>query len=61
MNGHGQPKGSDIGILAIEAYVPDTCVLAVDLENADGVSPGKYTVGLGQVRQHLHIVNIYTR
>ncbi len=38
-----------VGILCIELYTPNTCVLARDLEQADGVSQGKYTIGLGQV------------
>lgn len=34
--------------MALEVYVPALAVAAADLEAADGVSPGKYTEGLGQ-------------
>lgn len=36
------------GILAAEVYVPNRCVNQSDLEIADGVGAGKYTIGLGQ-------------
>ena len=36
-----------VGIIAIEAYVPSSCIKQADLEVHDGV-PGKYTIGLGQ-------------
>ncbi|GAB0491811.1 hypothetical protein MMPV_003066 [Pyropia vietnamensis] len=39
---------TDVGIMALEVYVPALAVAAADLEVADGVSPGKYTEGLGQ-------------
>lgn len=39
---------SDIGILGMEVYFPNTYVDQVDLEEYDGVSKGKYTIGLGQ-------------
>eukprot|EP01135_Chromosphaera_perkinsii_P007120 Nk52_evm3s704 gene=Nk52_evmTU3s704 len=39
---------SDVGIRAIEVYFPSTCVNQTDLEAFDGVSAGKYTIGLGQ-------------
>jgi hydroxymethylglutaryl-CoA synthase len=39
---------NNIGILAIEVYFPSTFVKQTDLEVANGVSSGKYTVGLGQ-------------
>lgn len=38
----------DIGILGMEIYFPRYYVEQADLEKADGVSEGKYTVGLGQ-------------
>jgi Hydroxymethylglutaryl-coenzyme A synthase N terminal len=38
----------DVGILAMEAYVPKRYVCQEELEAYDGVSRGKYTVGLGQ-------------
>ena len=37
-----------IGIVAIEVYVPRSCVSQTALEKADGVPTGKYTIGLGQ-------------
>mmetsp|Transcript_32265 Transcript_32265/g.126260 ORF Transcript_32265/g.126260 Transcript_32265/m.126260 type:complete len:124 (+) Transcript_32265:99-470(+) len=39
---------SEAGILAIETYFPRQCVRQADLEKFDGVSSGKYTIGLGQ-------------
>lgn len=39
---------ANVGILALEAYFPKTCVDHVQLEKYDGVSAGKYTIGLGQ-------------
>lgn len=39
---------SDIGIVDFETYVPQLYVSLGDLESWDGVSEGKYTVGLGQ-------------
>ncbi|VDC05449.1 unnamed protein product [Peniophora sp. CBMAI 1063] len=41
-----RPK--DVGILAIEMYFPLRCVSHEALEEFDGVSKGKYTIGLGQ-------------
>ena len=38
-----------VGILAMEVYVPRTCVNQTELEAFDGASAGKYTVGLGQL------------
>ncbi|QSL66974.1 hypothetical protein MERGE_001361 [Pneumocystis wakefieldiae] len=38
----------NVGIKAMEIYFPSLCVLQEDLEKYDGVSPGKYTIGLGQ-------------
>lgn len=37
-----------VGILAIEVYFPSTYVAQEDMEVANGVSQGKYTIGLGQ-------------
>jgi len=39
-----------VGILALEIVVPSTYVNQTDLELHDGVSKGKYTIGLGQER-----------
>ncbi|SGZ28532.1 BQ5605_C027g10366 [Microbotryum silenes-dioicae] len=41
-----RPK--DVGIHAIELYFPMRGISQVDLEQFDGVSAGKYTIGLGQ-------------
>lgn len=38
----------NVGILALEVYIPNTYVSHEELETYDGVSKGKYTVGLGQ-------------
>ncbi|CAH1164653.1 unnamed protein product [Phaedon cochleariae] len=38
----------DVGILAIELIVPSVYVDQTELEAYDGVSAGKYTIGLGQ-------------
>jgi hydroxymethylglutaryl-CoA synthase len=46
MNSHENPK--DVGILAMEIYFPNQYVDQSDLEEFDGVSKGKYTIGLGQ-------------
>ncbi|XP_032826628.1 hydroxymethylglutaryl-CoA synthase, cytoplasmic-like [Petromyzon marinus] len=40
----------DVGILALEVYLPAQCVDQAELESYDGVPAGKYTVGLGQTR-----------
>ena len=42
----GEPN--TCGVLAIEVYFPSTFVQQTDLEKANGVSEGKYTIGLGQ-------------
>lgn len=42
----GWPK--DVGIIALEVYFPSQYVDQTELEQFDGVSAGKYTVGLGQ-------------
>jgi hydroxymethylglutaryl-CoA synthase len=36
------------GVLAIEVYFPSAYVDQIDLEKANNVSQGKYTIGLGQ-------------
>ncbi|KAK6165638.1 hypothetical protein SNE40_022528 [Patella caerulea] len=38
----------DVGIIALEIYFPSQYVDQSELENFDGVSSGKYTIGLGQ-------------
>lgn len=40
--------GKNVGVLAVEIYFPPTCVQQEALEAHDGVSKGKYTIGLGQ-------------
>jgi hydroxymethylglutaryl-CoA synthase len=42
------PRPKDVGVLAVEVYFPRRCVSETDLEVYDGVSKGKYTIGLGQ-------------
>ncbi|KAL3232558.1 Hydroxymethylglutaryl-CoA synthase [Nakaseomyces bracarensis] len=42
----GRP--SNVGIKAIELYLPSQYVSEAELEKYDGVSQGKYTIGLGQ-------------
>ncbi|KAJ6530647.1 hydroxymethylglutaryl-coenzyme A synthase N terminal-domain-containing protein [Mycena capillaripes] len=42
------PRPNDVGILAMETYFPLRCISEADLEEHDGVSKGKYTIGLGQ-------------
>lgn len=41
-----RPK--DVGIHAIEVYIPGQCLDESELEKFDGVPAGKYTIGLGQ-------------
>lgn len=43
----GSPP-DDVGIIAVEVVIPAQCVEQKDLEKFDGVSEGKYTIGLGQ-------------
>ena len=43
-----QKPDNNVGILAIETYFPSAHVLQSDLELADKVPKGKYTLGLGQ-------------
>ena len=40
----------DVGILAMEIYFPYCYVDQTELEAFDGVSAGKYTIGLGQAK-----------
>ncbi|KAH3903661.1 hydroxymethylglutaryl-CoA synthase SCDLUD_001309 [Saccharomycodes ludwigii] len=42
------PRPQNIGIKGIEIYIPSQCVNQAELEKYDGVSSGKYTIGLGQ-------------
>ncbi|XP_074640695.1 hydroxymethylglutaryl-CoA synthase 1-like [Tubulanus polymorphus] len=41
---------ADVGIIAMEVYIPSQYVDQEELEQFDGVSKGKYTIGLGQAR-----------
>ncbi|KAK9457269.1 hydroxymethylglutaryl-coenzyme A synthase C terminal-domain-containing protein [Dipodascopsis uninucleata] len=43
-------RPSNIGIKAIEIYTPNQYVEQAELEKHDGVSAGKYTIGLGQTQ-----------
>jgi hydroxymethylglutaryl-CoA synthase len=43
-----QSRPENVGIVAMEMYTPFRYVSQADLEVADGVSSGKYTIGLGQ-------------
>ncbi|CAK3815417.1 Hydroxymethylglutaryl- synthase [Lecanosticta acicola] len=43
-------RPQDVGIKAIELYFPSQCVDQTELEKFDGVSAGKYTIGLGQTK-----------
>lgn len=40
----------DVGIIALEVYIPSQYVDQSELEQFDGVSAGKYTIGLGQAK-----------
>ncbi|OLY82436.1 Hydroxymethylglutaryl-CoA synthase, cytoplasmic [Smittium mucronatum] len=42
------PRPENVGIKAIDLYFPRKYVDQVELEKHDGVSAGKYTIGLGQ-------------
>uniref|UniRef100_A0A8C5GA08 Hydroxymethylglutaryl-CoA synthase n=1 Tax=Gouania willdenowi TaxID=441366 RepID=A0A8C5GA08_GOUWI len=44
------PWPKDVGIIAMELYFPSQYVEQSELEQFDGVTAGKYTVGLGQAR-----------
>ncbi|GJD08074.1 Hydroxymethylglutaryl-CoA synthase A [Galdieria sulphuraria] len=48
MNCNGHEKTLSSGIIGIEVYFPQTVVSLKELEKFDGVSQGKYTIGLGQ-------------
>eukprot|EP01133_Synstelium_polycarpum_P000193 gene193-231_t len=48
MSSTNSNRPENIGILGIEIYFPKTYVAQEDLEKFDGVSTGKYTIGLGQ-------------
>ncbi|GAA6015036.1 hypothetical protein JCM11491_001634 [Sporobolomyces phaffii] len=41
-------RPQNVGIHAIDLYFPHRCIDESDLERFDGVSAGKYTIGLGQ-------------
>jgi len=41
-------RPTNVGIHAMDVYFPTTYVSQTDLEEFDGVSAGKYTIGLGQ-------------
>ena len=43
-------RPQNIGIKAIDLYFPSQCVAQSELEKFDGVSEGKYTIGLGQTK-----------
>eukprot|EP01028_Stygiella_incarcerata_P008487 TRINITY_DN36_c0_g1_i2.p1 TRINITY_DN36_c0_g1~~TRINITY_DN36_c0_g1_i2.p1 ORF type:complete len:492 (+),score=132.27 TRINITY_DN36_c0_g1_i2:121-1476(+) len=42
-------RPENVGILAVEVYFPSTYIKQEELESFDGVSSGKYTIGLGQL------------
>lgn len=50
MNNTHEKEVKDVGILALEIYFPSQYVDQSELEVFDGVSKGKYTVGLGQLK-----------
>ncbi|CAI6551031.1 CFF_HP2_G0034790.mRNA.1.CDS.1 [Saccharomyces cerevisiae] len=41
-------RPQNVGIKGIQIYIPTQCVNQSELEKFDGVSQGKYTIGLGQ-------------
>ncbi|PPJ57388.1 hypothetical protein CBER1_01439 [Cercospora berteroae] len=43
-------RPQNVGIKAVELYFPSQCVDQAELEKFDGVSAGKYTIGLGQTK-----------
>jgi len=47
-NGVERTLPKNVGILAMDIYFPLICVNQEELETFDGVSKGKYTIGLGQ-------------
>ncbi|EIW66406.1 hypothetical protein TREMEDRAFT_41020 [Tremella mesenterica DSM 1558] len=48
MSFHIPPRPFNVGILAMDMYFPKRCISEGALEDFDGVSKGKYTIGLGQ-------------
>lgn len=49
-NGTSRVWPENVGIIAMDIYFPTTYVEQTNLEEFNGVSKGKYTVGLGQKR-----------
>lgn len=49
-NGSSRVWPENVGIIAMDIYFPTTYVEQSNLEEFNGVSKGKYTVGLGQKR-----------
>lgn len=47
-NVYGLKRPQNVGILGLEVYFPKRCISEEALEAFDGVSKGKYTIGLGQ-------------
>jgi hydroxymethylglutaryl-CoA synthase len=45
---HANIRNNDVGLLAMEIYFPRTYVDQRENEEFNGVSKGKYTIGLGQ-------------
>lgn len=43
-----KPRPTDVGIIALDIYIPKRYVSQAELEKYDGVSTGKYTIGLAQ-------------
>lgn len=43
-----RPRAQNVGIKGIQVYFPRTAISEADLEQHDGVSAGKYTIGFGQ-------------
>ena len=43
-------EAKNVGILAVENYFPSQFVDQTNLEEFDGVSKGKYAIGLGQLK-----------
>lgn len=46
-------RAEDVGIVGMELYCPQMYVAQADLEKYDGVSSGKYTIGLGQTEMSI--------
>lgn len=49
-NGTTNSWPNNVGIIAMDIYFPSSYVEQTDLEEFNGVSKGKYTIGLGQSR-----------